>query len=41
MHAIKFKVKCEVKQVGNKFYYWHYLNGGRWMPVKKADVIFS
>ena len=40
MHAIRFKVKCEVKQVGNRFYYWHYLNG-RWMPVKKADVGFD
>jgi len=29
----------EVKQSGNRFFYWSVKAGGRWLPVKKSDVI--
>jgi len=30
----------EVKQVGNRFFYWSVKAGGRWLPVKKSEVIW-
>lgn len=30
----------EVKQTGNKFFYWSFLSR-RWLPVAKGKVVFS
>lgn len=41
--ATKTKIndrEFQVKQTGNKFYYWSTL-AGRWLPVAKSKVIFE